>query len=341
MTQPPESGRNRRAGRAERSVQPERAAQPAPIAPERRPRTQQLRQPIGRSQELLERERQLRQGMPDERKLPLYSDFDRRDHSARAAQPMREKRRNKHTLLWLMVACLCLLATGVLLMFAAPQLTGMQYANMPNYAFVNGSLVLKDEKAAATHEQYRRAMQTDRIFNGVYIDGIHVGGMTVQQAYDSVNAIPGNEGSEFSITVDVSGHAWSVNSSTIPLYRNTQEVVMQAWAVGRSNTTAIRGTGTTPFRQRLSTVQDAQIDPRVFYTRAISLHPSIKLQSTLLSHPLTRRRRPSTSTRTGAVYPSTRRPFTKRWSANWTAACMWTPSMWSPPCSWPAPPRRS
>ena len=274
MTETPQ-GRKRRVDRYSR---------PEDITPKTAPRAgvKQARAPIGRSQELLERQEQLRQPMQpmqpvqpvqmkqpvrNQRQMSTYSDFDASDFSACAAKPIRKKkRRDSHTFLWLMVAFICLMATGVLLMFAAPQLLGVAYDNMPNYAFVNGSIVSMDSDVSATHEAYRQFMQGDRIYSGVYIDGVHVGGMTRAEAAEAVSQVAGNEGSSFAITVDVDGNIWSIDSNTVPLYRNIDEVVMQAYAVGRMNTTAIRGTSTTPFRQRLSTVQDALTNPRVYYT---------------------------------------------------------------------------
>ncbi len=253
MTQTPNPGRNRRS---------ERTAKPEPIAPQQRSKTPAMRQPIGRSRELIEREQQLRREEA-ERYAPYPS---QRSNDFSTPVRKRKKRRNAHTVLWLMVACLCLLATGVLLLFAAPQWTGVQYSGMPNYTFVNGSIVVLDESVQATHEQYRQAMQTDRIFPGVYIDGLHVGGMTAQEAYDAVSAVPGNGGSEFAITVNVGGYEWRISSDVIPLYRNTHEAVMQAWAIGRGNTPMQRGSAITPFRQRVATVQQAMTEPYGFYT---------------------------------------------------------------------------
>ncbi len=265
MTETPQ-GRNRRVNRN---------AKPADVTPAVPVRSRQARAPIGRSQELLERQEQLRQSqrgnaaqpVRTQRQLPAYSDFDQTDFSARAAQPVRKKKKkDTHTALWLTVALICLMATGVLLMFAAPQITGIKYEGMPNYAFVNGAIVSLDEEANRTHEAYRQFMNNDRIFSGVYIDGVHVGGMTRAEAAQAVSQVQGGAGSDFSIAVNVGGYSWPISSDTVPLYRNIDEVVLQAYAVGRMNTTAIRGTTTTPFRQRLSTVQDALTNPRAYYT---------------------------------------------------------------------------
>lgn len=258
MTETPQ-GRNRRV---------DRHARQEDVTPAPAPHSRQARAPIGRSPELLERQEQLRRdAQRTQRQQTAYSDFDRNDFSARAAQPVRKKKhRNKHTLLWAMVSLICLLASATLVMFIAPQLLGVTYANMPNMAFVNGSIVSLDSDVNATHESYRQFLSGDRIFNGVYIDGVHVGGMTKAEAVEAVSRVPGGEGSTFAITVNVGGYTWQIDSNTVPLYRNIDEVVLQAYAVGRMNTTAIRGTTTTPFRQRLATVQDTLINPRSFTT---------------------------------------------------------------------------
>lgn len=254
--------RNRRANRTK----------PEDITPQVQSRTRQAKAPIGRSQELLERQAQLRQPVQarqpvqSARQQAMYSDFAAADFSAKAAKPVRKKKRkDKHTALWLMVSVICWIATGVLVMFAAPQLFGGASA-ASNMAFVNGAMVRMDSNANATHEAYRQFMNSDRIFSGVYIDGLHVGGMTKQEARNAVSQVPVSDGGSFAISVQVGGQSWSIDSDMVPLYRNIDEVVMQAYAVGRMNTTAIRGTSTTPFRQRLSTVQDAQTNPRSYQT---------------------------------------------------------------------------
>ena len=81
----------------ERNRRTNRSTKPEDIAPATQSRARQARVPIGRSQELLERQEQLRQSqrtnaaqpVRTQRQLPAYSDFDQTDFSARAAQPVR------------------------------------------------------------------------------------------------------------------------------------------------------------------------------------------------------------------------------------------------------------
>ncbi len=276
MTNTPGTGRNRRT---------QRNAAPEPITPERRPqRPQTARQPIGRSAELQARQEEYRQGSQTQSgaRLPRYSDFDAPVYSTRT-QPDRAQaakripnRKKKHTALWLTVAMLCLVCTAALGLLVAPQMIGVSWAGMPNVAFVNGSIIREDPATIKAHGDYAQVLAAQTIHNGVYIDGLHVGGMTQQEAIQAVGTAPGNAGSEFAITLNVGGNIWSVDSNNVPVYRNTEEVVQQAFAVGRSNTLNIRGTGVTPFRQRVSEVQAAWQTPVALYTKTTYDHDTVR-----------------------------------------------------------------
>ena len=283
MTNTP-TGRNRRAAQHQK---------PEPIAPVSKPRqSQTVRQPIGRSEELLRRQEQMRadsagaasrhaaqmgQTVRSSRTLPDYSDFDEPAlHSVRAPQPKKKRKHDGHTGLWFLVAMVCLLCTGMIAMFALPQLTGIQYANMPNFAFANGSIIHLDRDTVNAHETYKQFMAGDRIYEGIYIDGVHVGGMTQQEAINAVNATGQVAGSSFVISVSGLGYTWNIDSNSVPLYRNTAEVVELAYSLGRGNSTAIRGTGVTPFRQRLNTVLALYQQPTAFYTQMSYDHDAVR-----------------------------------------------------------------
>ena len=260
MSQTPNNGRVRRVDRY--------ASRPEDVTPAQPRRTQQPRQAIGRSAEL--QARQAQSGY----QTPVYSDFEQ-------APPRRSggydnygggQKRRKHTFLWVCVTLICLMCTGALLVFAAPQLMDVELGQLSSFAFVNGSIIMRDSQQIANFNAAYASLQTDRIHNGVYIDGLHVGGMTKQEAIDAVNALPGSAGSEFAISVNVDGYVWDITSNNVPLYRSTEEAVTQAYAVGRSNTAAIRGTNTTPFRQRLSAVQDVAMTGIGFWTETTYDH---------------------------------------------------------------------
>ena len=106
MTETPQ-GRNRRADRHPRVEE---------AAPKAASRSRQPRAPIGRSQELMERQATMqRESQPSQRmkltepvrnarRTSAYDDFAPEDFSARAAKPIRKKKKDRHTFLWLMVA---------------------------------------------------------------------------------------------------------------------------------------------------------------------------------------------------------------------------------------------
>ncbi len=275
MTQNPNPNRKRRADRwqelpPEESVQVRSPyARPADVSPVRQPRIQQARQPIGRSAELQARQDQLRQSQaaPQYRRNGAYSDFDHPGLTGEkpVRKNTRKKKKSQHTALWAAVTLVCLMTSGVLLLFAAPQLLDVSFASMPSFAFVNGSLIQRNQQTIDTHENHVRALATDRIHAGVYIDGIHVGGMTRDEAVAAVLAVPGSAGSAFDIGVNIEGYMWSVNSSNVPLYRNVEEVVMQAYAVGRSTSSGMRA-GVTPLSQRMNAAKAALETPVAFYT---------------------------------------------------------------------------
>ncbi len=262
MTQPPDNGRVRRT---------QRYGAPEPIDPSKPKRTPQVKPPIGRSAELQARmaAQQAEQMASGRRNLPVYSDFEPevrapRHNGASRRPPVRKK--NKHTLLWFTVAMICLMLSGALVVFVAPQLLNLEIGEMSSFAFVNGSVIIRDQGQIDQLAACRAALETNRIHQGVYIDGIHVGGMTREEAMAAVNATPSSAGGSFDISVNVDGYVWSINSDEVPLYRNTEEVVQQAYAIGRSNTMSIRGTTTTPFRQRLASVQDVAMQPVGLWT---------------------------------------------------------------------------
>ena len=58
-------------------------------------------------------------------------------------------------------------------------------------------------------------------------------------------------GASFDITLSVGNQSWHVTPERVPVTRNTAEVIEQAWALGRGNTAGLRGTGRTPFQERM------------------------------------------------------------------------------------------
>ncbi len=216
------------------------------------------RQPLGRSEELRQaQENRYRENDPMQ------------DEPPRKNRKHKKKKSVASRIGWGFVILLCLLCIGTMGLFVAPQLLGIQFTTLPNYAFANGTLISLDQDHYSQYRSLRQYMNTGTIYHGVIIDGVDVGGMTKDEAVMAVSRVSATEGSSFQITVNVDGQTWSIDSGNVPMTRNIQEMVDKAYAYGRSNTTSIRGTGTTPFQERVNTIAALQADP-VNLTTAIT-----------------------------------------------------------------------
>lgn len=156
---------------------------------------------------------------------------------------------------------LCLLCIGTIGLFLAPQLLGVQFISMPNCAFVNGSIITLDNARYEDYKTYRRYMDNGTIFPGVYIDGVSVGGMTQDEARNALAPVGASGGGHFAVTVNVGNKSWSIDSSRVPMTRNLDDMLAKAYALGRANTTAIRGTRVTPFQERLNAALNLRTNP--------------------------------------------------------------------------------
>lgn len=265
MSQTPNGGRVRRT---------ERYAKPEDVSPQKAKRQPQPKPPIGRSAELQARMRENAQ----ERQMPLYSDFEPTVVSTQRSQaryPSKKRRKQSHNGLWLAVALICLILSGALVVFVAPQLMNLELGDMSSFAFVNRSMIIRDQGRIDSLEACRETLQSSRIHQGVFIDGVHVGGMTREEAVQAVNAVPSSAGGQFDLRVSIDGQTWSINSDVVPLYRNTEEVVLKAYAVGRSNVVTNRAS-VTPLQQRLDVVQDVAAQPVGLWTETTYDHRAVR-----------------------------------------------------------------
>ena len=166
----------------------------------------------------------------------------------------RSRRRGWRAYLYVAVICLSLAGMLVLGVMMMPQLTGYFWKDFPNLAFINGELLRYDAQNVATYKQYRSYMDRDVIYPGVFIDGIHVGDMTVDEARAALSSAGGDLPGAFSVTVAIGNKTWTVDPSNVPATRDLGNVLEKAYAIGRTNTTAIHTTLRTPFRERADAV---------------------------------------------------------------------------------------
>lgn len=190
---------------------------------------------------------------------PVYDDDPQPLKKPKHYQP--RKHRLATSIVCGVICFICLLCITALGLFAAPQLFGVQFAVLPNYAFVNGSIITMDQELYAQYRQYRRYMSTDAILPGVYIDGVDMAGKTVEEAQQTISQVSATNGVDFQIVVSIGNRQWSIDSSKVPMSRDLSDILQQAYAFGRTNTTAIRGTGVTPFQERVNTAMQLRQQP--------------------------------------------------------------------------------
>ncbi len=166
------------------------------------------------------------------------------------------RRKNTHPILYatvIMVCTLLLISMGLLM---APQLFGAFWKDMPNLAFVNGQLLEWDASRMNDYRSKRNFLNRDTIFPGVYVDNVHIGNMTIAQAKGELSSSQSQSDSGFSLTVAIGNFTRNINSQSVPLSRNVDQVLEKAYALGRQNTSAILKSSMTPFEQRLFSTEE-------------------------------------------------------------------------------------
>ena len=251
------------------------------------------KQPLGRDQGLKERDEYDRRTEEEQKKRryfasnekddglgapsSLFDDFDRFESPAPVREPRpKYRRREKHRGAWAAVVVACVLFLASLGIAVLPQLTGIRYRFLPNLAFINGNLISLNQERMDTFEKCREEIYTDRIYPGVYIDNVHVGGMTKAEAVRAVSDVNEAVNASFDIVISVGNESWHVNSERVPVSRNIEETVEKAWASGRGNTSGLAGGAATPFQERIDQASAMRSNPVIFATKQDYDHEALR-----------------------------------------------------------------
>ena len=207
----------------------------------------------------------------------LFDDFDRfESHTPVKNTRPKYKRKEKHRGAWAAVIVFCLLLLAGMAIAIVPQMTGVRYKFLPNLAFVNGNLIIQDGGREDFFDECRKEVYTGKIYPGVYIDDEHVGGLTKEEAIRKISSLHNDASGAFDITVSVGNESWHVNRERVPVSRNTEEIVEKAWAVGRSNTSGLKGGAVTPFQEHVNQVADLRTHPSTFATKQDYDHEALR-----------------------------------------------------------------
>ena len=205
----------------------------------------------------------------------LFDDFDR-FQPERPAPTRKKKKRLRHRNAW--ITLMILSAAGILgcAFLLVPQLTGSLYRFMPNVAFANGNLMVYEPQREELLRARVQEVFSGKIYQGVYIDGVHVGGMTAAQAEEALESGRESEKADFDIVITVGNQSWHVIPERVPVTRNVRETVSRALALGRGNTPGLRGTGRTPFQERVEQVTSLRNAPVSLETETTWDHAALK-----------------------------------------------------------------
>ena len=175
------------------------------------------------------------------------------------------RKRKKHRLFWGMIAAFCLIMLGMLFVFLAPQLLGVRWNILPNFAFTGEGMIQYDQATVQNYSDMRDRTLTQRLLPGITIDGVDVGGMTLQEARTALESVDATGGGGFSVMVRLGDVNYVVDDSMVPLERNTERVLHTAYSIGRKNT-LLRGSGMTPVLERYRMMEDIREHPVALQT---------------------------------------------------------------------------
>ena len=180
---------------------------------------------------------------------PLYDDFERFNPAPEPEKRVKKKPPKHYNGGWVAVIAVCLILLAAMGILMLPQLTGIRYRFLPNVGFMNGSVITLDGKREETHRLCREEIFTDRIYQGIYIDDVHVGGMTREEAVRQVQAVNTEEDAKFDLLVTVGNENWHVNSERVPFWKRWTRHGPQGAAIPRQTGAAEKPPLRSGFRQ--------------------------------------------------------------------------------------------
>ncbi len=121
--------------------------------------------------------------------------------------------------------------------------------------------------------QKAQIVNQSTIAQGVRVDGVHVGGMTKEEARKALEN--GNTGAAaaLNITVQVDSDVWNLTGNELPLERNLAAVLDTAYAIGRQGSPETIASSVTPFEYRYQHLYHTVTTP-VNLTTAVTYDPA-------------------------------------------------------------------
>ncbi len=153
-------------------------------------------------------------------------------------------RREKHTALWAFVALICAVILCLL-----------------------GSAVVSLYQAYAPFRQRVDIVNRNTFAQGVVVDGVHIGGMTREEAEAALAASGTENGQGLRMTIQADGNTWVLTNEELPFQRNLSQVLDVAYAVGRQGSKETIASSVTPFEYRYAHLCHTASAPAYLSTR--------------------------------------------------------------------------
>lgn len=124
----------------------------------------------------------------------------------------------------------------------------------------------KNNEANARFREMTNAVLQDTYAQGIYIDHVHIGGLTREQAKLALMRNSGYNQQDLMIYLEVEGYQWELTNKELPIQRNIDAKLDEAYAIGRKGSPERIGTGITPLQFKYAHRMCARDNTYHFYT---------------------------------------------------------------------------
>ncbi|MDR2506103.1 MAG: VanW family protein [Oscillospiraceae bacterium] len=97
------------------------------------------------------------------------------------------------------------------------------------FFWANGQIAAYDE-----YQTMRATVARSTFYDGITVDGINLGGMTMEQAESLFTERDAQENASFYVDLFAGANNWRISSEQVELHRNTETTLRQAYAIGRT-----------------------------------------------------------------------------------------------------------
>lgn len=129
-----------------------------------------------------------------------------------------------------------------------------------------GGFLLRAHSADAAFERRREKLQQDHFFDGIYVDGIALGGLTRGQALEKVRASGLQRDAALDIKITIGDRQYRLTREELPFDRDIASVLDRAYAIGRQGFPWMLGSDRTPFDVRWEHIRHAEQNRAAFST---------------------------------------------------------------------------